>query len=55
MEYIDDMVLHLVNDFIFLYVFGSEETKDTLDANSLCGADQDIATRYVAQAMDSFT
>jgi hypothetical protein len=30
MEYIDDMVLRLVNDFVFLYVFGREETKDIL-------------------------
>lgn len=30
MKYIGDMGLRLVNDFIFLYVFGQEETKDLL-------------------------
>jgi predicted transposase/invertase (TIGR01784 family) len=30
MNYIDDMGLRLVNDYIFLYVFGREETKDIL-------------------------
>jgi len=30
MQYISDMGLRLVNDYVFLYVFGREETKDIL-------------------------
>jgi hypothetical protein len=30
MQYIGDMGLRLVNEYVFLYVFGREETKDIL-------------------------